>query len=286
MTTLPTVYLDSTEIILKQKASGDIIFLGGDFLNFEMDKEKFGEFITALRKEKGFTQKELAEKLFVSDKAVSKWERGQSLPDITLLNPLADILDVTPAELLNCGRLEQSENIAPEQVDELVGKAINFSDEDEKAKHLTNTKGILIYLLCVIVGAVGATFCGLVYLESINIVIWTFEWLFAIFGAYFMFFAKERLPEYYDSNKISLYGHGAFRMNLPGVTLNNRNWPYIVKSARTGLLSGLVSTPFLFLLAYWILPGHIIDNWIKLLFLIAAIAFIVVPIYWAAYKHK
>ena len=47
-------------------------------MNFELDKEKFGEFITELRKEKGFTQRELAEKLFVSDKAVSKWERGVS----------------------------------------------------------------------------------------------------------------------------------------------------------------------------------------------------------------
>lgn len=45
----------------------------------EIDKAAFGEFISALRKEKGYTQKELAAKLFVSDKAVSKWERGGSL---------------------------------------------------------------------------------------------------------------------------------------------------------------------------------------------------------------
>ena len=41
---------------------------------FEIDKQKFGAFIAELRKEKGMTQKELAEKLFISDKAVSKWE--------------------------------------------------------------------------------------------------------------------------------------------------------------------------------------------------------------------
>lgn len=45
---------------------------------FEIDKEKFGAFVTQLRKEKGMMQKELAEKLYVSDKAVSKWERGVS----------------------------------------------------------------------------------------------------------------------------------------------------------------------------------------------------------------
>ncbi len=45
---------------------------------FEIDKEKFGLFLAQLRKEKGWTQKELAERLFLSDKAVSKWERGVS----------------------------------------------------------------------------------------------------------------------------------------------------------------------------------------------------------------
>ena len=251
----------------------------------EIDKEKFGEFISQLRKENGMTQKELAEKLFVSDKAVSKWERGQSLPDITMLNPLAEALGVTAAELLNCGKLAQEEIINAEQVEELVGKAINFS-EDEKTKRAISTKGILMYLLCIIIGVSGAVICNFIYLESVNKLIRTTEGLFAVFGAYFMFFVKERLPDYYDNNKISLYGDGAYRMNLPGVTLNNKNWPHIVKSARMGLLSGLVLTPLIFILTFWILPPHIIDKWIKLLFLIAAIVFIVVPIYWAALKHK
>ena len=52
---------------------------------FEIDKQKFGTFIAELRKEKGMTQRELAEKLFISDKAVTKWETAQSIPDITLL---------------------------------------------------------------------------------------------------------------------------------------------------------------------------------------------------------
>ena len=46
---------------------------------FQMDKKKFGAFVSQLRKEQGYTQKELAQKLFVSDKAVSKWETGGSL---------------------------------------------------------------------------------------------------------------------------------------------------------------------------------------------------------------
>lgn len=66
-----------------------------------MENEKMGQFIAALRKSNHMTQKDLAEKLHVSDKAVSKWERGLSCPDVSLLLPLSDILGVTVAELLN-----------------------------------------------------------------------------------------------------------------------------------------------------------------------------------------
>ena len=57
---------------------------------FEIDKQKFGKFVAELRKEKGVTQKELAKELFISDKAISKWETGVSIPDTALLVPLAN----------------------------------------------------------------------------------------------------------------------------------------------------------------------------------------------------
>lgn len=66
---------------------------------FEIDRKEFGAFLALLRKEKGMTQKELAERLYVSDKAVSKWETGVSIPDVSLLLPLSEELDVTVAEL-------------------------------------------------------------------------------------------------------------------------------------------------------------------------------------------
>lgn len=55
---------------------------------YTIDKERFGQFVAQLRREKGLTQKELAQKLYLSDKAVSKWERGLSIPDVALLPPL------------------------------------------------------------------------------------------------------------------------------------------------------------------------------------------------------
>ena len=65
-----------------------------------MDKYKFGEFIYQERKKLGFTQEELGRKLGVTNKAVSKWEVGETTPDITMLEPLAQALQVSVDELL------------------------------------------------------------------------------------------------------------------------------------------------------------------------------------------
>lgn len=70
-----------------------------------MDKTQLGAFIAQNRKALGLTQKDLASKLYVTDKAVSKWERGLSYPDVTLLEPLADIFHLSLTELVSCGPL-------------------------------------------------------------------------------------------------------------------------------------------------------------------------------------
>lgn len=63
-------------------------------------KKTFGEYIRERRKELGMTQKEFSERLYVTESAVSKWERGMSYPDITLLLDICAALDVTEHELL------------------------------------------------------------------------------------------------------------------------------------------------------------------------------------------
>ena len=73
-----------------------------------MDPVKTGKIIYLLRKEKGLTQKQLAEKMFISDKTVSKWECGAGCPEISLLRQLADILDVEIDALLK-GQLDQND---------------------------------------------------------------------------------------------------------------------------------------------------------------------------------
>lgn len=76
-----------------------------------MNNAKVGIFIREIRKEKGFTQKELAEQLGITDKAVSKWERGINCPDISLLEELANLLDVTVLELIKGKRLTKENQI-------------------------------------------------------------------------------------------------------------------------------------------------------------------------------
>ena len=66
-----------------------------------MDYEKIGKFIFKLRKGKNLTQKQLAEKLNVTNKAISKWERGEGVPDIFILKQLADLFHVTVNDLLS-----------------------------------------------------------------------------------------------------------------------------------------------------------------------------------------
>lgn len=85
-----------------------------------------GEMISSLRKEKGMTQNELAEKMNVTDKAVSKWERDLSCPDINTISKLANILDVSVDELLQAKKKENS-NTKLKDLINLIFKAISLA---------------------------------------------------------------------------------------------------------------------------------------------------------------
>lgn len=69
-----------------------------------MEAKELGEFIAKIRKENQLTQAELAKRLNVTDKAVSRWERGLGYPDINTLEPLADALGVSLTELMKCSK--------------------------------------------------------------------------------------------------------------------------------------------------------------------------------------
>ena len=93
--------------------------------NKEVIKMKsIGETIASLRKQKGMTQNELAEKMNVTDKAVSKWERDLSCPDINTISKLADILDVSVEELLKAKKKENSNTTQMKDLINLIFKAV------------------------------------------------------------------------------------------------------------------------------------------------------------------
>lgn len=90
-----------------------------------MDANATGRFIAERRKQKGYTQKELAEKLMVTDKAVSRWETGKGLPDTSLLKPLGEILGVSVGELL-CGKTI-GETEMKDQTDRIILETLDYS---------------------------------------------------------------------------------------------------------------------------------------------------------------
>ena len=88
--------------------------------------KSIGETIAYFRKQKGMTQSELAEKMNVTDKAVSKWERNLSCPDINTISKLADILDVSVEELLKTKKQDYSNSKIKELIN-LILKAVGLA---------------------------------------------------------------------------------------------------------------------------------------------------------------
>jgi len=123
-----------------------------------MNNEKMGQFISELRKSNHMTQKDLAEKLNITDKAVSKWERGLSCPDISLLSSIADILGITTDELLN-GQKSKDESI--DNVASL-DNALHYADKVVKSKEkIVKNLYATTFSLLLLLGAIVCAICDL-----------------------------------------------------------------------------------------------------------------------------
>ena len=88
-----------------------------------MKKQTFGTMIAALRKEQGMTQLELAEKMGVTDKAVSKWERDLSFPDVNSIPKLAEIFNVTVDEMMHV-KADKKENTEESKITGIINIAL------------------------------------------------------------------------------------------------------------------------------------------------------------------
>ena len=115
-----------------------------------MTKERLGKFVAERRKELGMTQKDLATAINITDKAVSKWERGLSYPDITLLEPLANALSLRVEELMTCQVVEKEDISMADETRNLLEISAATLDIERKSKQRLLT--VLIVLIFMVLG--------------------------------------------------------------------------------------------------------------------------------------
>lgn len=106
-----------------------------------MEQEKIGRFIAACRKEQGYTQANLAEKLGITDRAISKWENGKSMPDCSIMPELCDLLKISVNELFSGEKLDMDryKNMAEENLVELQ------KQEEEANRRLLSLEVVIGY---------------------------------------------------------------------------------------------------------------------------------------------
>lgn len=119
-----------------------------------MDAKKLGQFIAEIRKEKEMTQAELASELHVTDKAVSKWERGLGLPDINSIEPLADALGISVAEVMQAERIPD-DHVTQENASEMLTNAFDMVKQQRKLErkhHALILVGVLLPIALIFLG--------------------------------------------------------------------------------------------------------------------------------------
>lgn len=161
-----------------------------------MDLVKIGKYIAGKRKALGMTQKQLAEKLNMSDKSVSKWERGICLPDVSVYMELCEILEISINEFL-AGEDIDAENVEKKSEDNIIQVT---KDSKKKQKNLKSILAVVTTFAVIMVLVLGAVFVHKVmqpknYITAVDRTsaeMKTAELLSGADGAYlFNFYAKE-----------------------------------------------------------------------------------------------
>lgn len=112
-----------------------------------MDQIMIGKFIASERKRKAYTQKQLSEKLGISDKTISKWERGNGFPEVSLLLPLCNELDITVNELLSGERV--SEEDYRKKAEENMVNLVKEAQESKKKIIMSAMVSVLVIVAAV-----------------------------------------------------------------------------------------------------------------------------------------
>ena len=121
-----------------------------------MDQIKIGKFIAEERKAKKYTQRELADKLSISDKTISKWERGNGFPEVSLLLPLCNELEITVNELLSGERLQAMDY--KKKAEENMVNLVKEAQESKKKIIMSAMVGVLVIVAAVSLFVVAGMF--------------------------------------------------------------------------------------------------------------------------------
>ncbi|MBR6525377.1 MAG: helix-turn-helix transcriptional regulator [Clostridia bacterium] len=159
-----------------------------------MDQIKIGKFIAACRKQQHLTQMQLAEKLNITDRAVSKWETGKSLPDAAVMLELCSVLHITVNDLLN-GEVVQVENYNKEMENTLLEMVKEKEQHDKQLLMLEWVIGILSALVLLISAMIGAL--APIEKEWVRVVI-VFAGLIPAFVGFFFALKIEQVAGYYE----------------------------------------------------------------------------------------
>lgn len=153
-----------------------------------MEAKKFGQFIAGIRKEKKMTQAELAGKIHVTDKAISRWERGLGFPDIQTLEPLAQALGISVLELMRSERQETEKQdqqleefrYTQGEVAEMLQNAGDISSQQKKQDRNANViAGIVLAAITIIVWMTKlASFGGALVVGGIAATVFVSLWYF------------------------------------------------------------------------------------------------------------
>ena len=131
-----------------------------------MNQERIGKFISELRKEKSMTQDQLAEKLGITDKSISRWENGKTMPDLSMLTILSRELNVEISELLNERRMNKEEL---EKLRDTINNIIEYSNEEKKVKTSKLNNYFRAGLICILIVILDNQFNLLSYIFKDNI---------------------------------------------------------------------------------------------------------------------
>ncbi len=132
----PYKYGISHFVSFKKESGNDKMTIEG---GAKMDQSKRGAFLKTLRKEKELTQEQLAEKLNVSNRSISRWETGNTLPDISILIELSEFYEVDIKEIIDG---ERKSEIMNEETKETLVKVAEYAQEDKKVQYYKMRKVI------------------------------------------------------------------------------------------------------------------------------------------------